>query len=170
MSRAQGSKTIDGLRIIPHIPYDLADLTQVIEALKLIQKVDPRRYDSVKRNIRTIVLAARTRKRLGRYTPAIKECQLGQVPVPENARFAPVYCYAMVLIHEATHGRLCNQFIPHTTSTKQRVEKACHKEEKRFLQKLADTDWSRWEVFTAYLAMIAERKHAGPQVRFVMTQ
>jgi hypothetical protein len=43
---------------------------------------------------------------------------------------------AVLLVHEATHGVICDRFIVNDDTRKQRIEALCKKEERRFRARL----------------------------------
>ena len=87
-----GSRVFNGVRLIAYPPHDLVTLNEVVEALELIQRIDPHRCRRVERHIQYIVLANWSPKRYAAYLARTKECRLRKLPVPENARFVKLLC------------------------------------------------------------------------------
>ena len=118
----------------------IPDLTThpVVEALRLIQSHDPRRFKRVQRFIRRILLLQGWNiKGRGMYFPSGRICTLKTL-AGERSHYSPaiVHGYAFVLIHEATHGLLNNLVFPYNQAIKPRIEKICYAESARFFRVL----------------------------------
>ena len=116
-------------------------LASTIEALQLVERTDPRRFKRIQQHVRYIVHAdlpsSACYNRLGRI------CLLDyrRYRFQENHDWY-LYCYASILVHEATHGAINSYYIPDIKPTHLRLEKLCHLEERRFLQRLATENQS----------------------------
>lgn len=118
-------------------------LEQTLEALHLVERVDPRRFRRVQRHIRFVV-----------HTElASGACynRLGRVCMVDFSRydFAKdhdwyLHSYASTLVHEATHGEVYSRYVTYSKHNRLRIEKLCHTEERRFLRALdtPDRSWS----------------------------
>ena len=106
--RIIGCRMSYGIRLIAFPPHDFVTLNEVVEAVDLICRLDPLRFRRMQRHIKKVVLAdwkwSRNPKTLARYVARTHECHVRKFPVPQNARFATVYEYTHLLVHEATHG------------------------------------------------------------------
>lgn len=104
-------------------------------ALDLIETSDPRRFRRVLREIHRIVnsdlLAVASYHRLHR----VCRIDFGRMDFKEEPEWALRY-YACTIVHEATHGHLYSKFVAYSRTTRERVERLCCLEEKRFLKTL----------------------------------
>jgi hypothetical protein len=114
-----------------------------LEALQLIERVDPRRFRRIQQQIRIIVhselVSGATYKRVGRI------CDVDYTRYKlERDHDWYLRCYASALVHEATHGVLYSRFVAYTARNRLRTEKLCQLEERRFLRRLDTPDrcWS----------------------------
>jgi hypothetical protein len=108
----------------------------IVEAMKLVERTDPRRFDRVKQRIKWIV-----NKRLFRagaiYGHATRTCFIDFHRVCDwDSQWAVGWC-ALLLVHEATHGLIHDRGVPYTRRLRSRVERLCVKEEQRFVARLA---------------------------------
>ncbi len=105
-------------------------------ALQLIEQVDPRRFFYTQREILYIVNDPLLT--VGAYHGASRCCSIDFLRYRSSLeQSAPDYewyiaSYASVIVHEATHGRIYRFGIPYNSKTWERVERLCHKEQKRF--------------------------------------
>jgi len=143
-----------------------------IDALRLIETVDLRRFRVVERELAFIVneelLSA------GRYYQPLRSCscdfsQYQFDKKHEHYEWWLAY-HAGLIVHEATHGRLMSLYFPYTKKTRLQIERICHAEQRRFVARLPserydfardlvgpfdETRWhsywnqSRWQYFTA---------------------
>lgn len=165
-----GCRICHGIRLIAYPPHDLVALTEIEEALELIHRLDPLRFRRAQRHLKAIVLAdwkwRRNPKTLACYISRRHECHLRRFPIAQNARFAAVYEYAHLLVHEATHGFLDSKGFFYSKALEQRSEGICQKEEQRFLRRLRADDPQKWEVALDYSAMLRGNRN-NRQFRFV---
>jgi hypothetical protein len=114
------------------------------EALDLIRQVDVRRFRRVQKEIRHIVNIESLGS--GAYMRRFKICKVdfGKFKSAEYPDYW-VRAYACTLVHEATHGAISSHGIPYTQANRNRIERLCHEEERRFAQRLNDgeTDWAK---------------------------
>lgn len=116
-------------------------LEQTKNALQLISETDPRRFKIVKCQIHTILNmklpVSAVYYRFGRICCV----DLSKWPFESRPEWS-VKEYAGTIVHEATHGRFCQQMIPYTKKTRGRIETACNTESLRFVRKFGDSfDW-----------------------------
>jgi hypothetical protein len=118
-------------------------LERTIEALQLVERIDPRRFRRIQQHIRFIVH--------GELASGACYWRLGRVCIVDFGRydFATdhdwyLHSYASALVHEATHGAIYSRYIAYLARNRLRIEKLCHTEERRFLQGLdtPDRSWS----------------------------
>lgn len=137
---------VDGITIID-MNYDKTDdgdfHRTMTDALCLIQKLDPARYATVKREIRYVVNAELIS--WGMYERPLRICNVDfgrLVAVPGKQYAWRVAMYAGLIVHEATHGRMDSLGFPYTRKTRVRIERICRSEQRRFLARLGLTDRS----------------------------
>jgi tetratricopeptide (TPR) repeat protein len=99
--------------------------------MALTKSLDARRYRRVCRYLHYIANTALISR--GQYGRTLKICRVDysrhfKSPYPQRN----VREYAGVLIHEATHGLLCEKGIPYDKEIRERVEQLCHLESYRF--------------------------------------
>ena len=127
-----GSRPYGGIEIMAAPPYKLGDLNEVVAALDLIRRTDPRRFARIQRFIKSIFVA-NYRTILGFYRTFGQICELKKLPIPESLRSVAIYHYASTLVHESTHGLLEKKRFPYTRANRRRIEKLCVREQARFL-------------------------------------
>ena len=110
-----------------------AFVTSVRAALDLISTFDARRYSRVQLHLRTIA-GMNLRASIACYHRIGRVCVIdwSQIVARTDNAGAHVLLLAVLLIHEATHGVICDRFIVNDHVHKQRVEALCKKEERRF--------------------------------------
>ena len=118
-------------------------MRRTLEALQLVERTDSRRFRRIQRQIRFIIHAELESGACYR--------RLGRICVVDFSRYDftkdhdwYLYCYASTLVHEATHGAIYSGYVTYAKRNRLRIEKLCHMEERRFLQKLdvPDRAWS----------------------------
>ncbi len=114
-----------------------------IQALRLIERTDPRRFDFVQQELRYIANTPLLSG--GAYKRATRRCQIDFLRY-RCARNQPGYewylaRYACTIIHEATHGRIFRFGIPYNEKTWQRIERLCYREEERFVKRLHSEEY-----------------------------
>lgn len=110
------------------------------QALQLIERVDPRRFYYIQRELCYIIneplLSGGAYCRIGRSCSIdfLRYRQYLEHTAPEYEWY--LARYASVIVHEATHGRIHRFGIPYNRRTWERVERLCHLEQKRFVTHL----------------------------------
>ena len=121
------------------VTTDNDSLAQTLtDALKLIERHDPRRFRRVQREVRYI--AADYLLAAGTWRHRTRTCALN----PQYCKIAPdspdreweLAYIAAVIVHEATHGALHSRGCPYDEKNRARVERICRTEEKRFISRL----------------------------------
>ena len=120
-------------------------LEDMAAALRLIQSADPRRFRRVQREIAAVEdvpgLSSASYRRL------MKRCYVDYARFdPEQRRQHPewyTWLFAASLLHEATHGAIYSRHIQYTPKLRERIERLCRTEERRFATR-ADTDDRQW--------------------------
>lgn len=167
--RVFGYRMCRGIRLIAYPPHDLIALREIEEALELIRRINPLRFHRVQRHIKDVVLAdwkwSPNPKTLARYLSRTHECHFRKFPIAQNARFATVYEYLHLLVHEATHGLLDAKGFFFSQALKERIESICEKEERRFVRRLRADDLQKWNIALDYSAMLRGKRHTR-QFRF----
>src|ERR1044071_2417959 len=110
-------------------------LESTLEVLKLIERVDPRRFRRIQKHVRFIVhselASGACYKRLARWCAI----DYSRYDFTEDQDWS-LLSYASALVHEATHGEIFSRYIISSARTRVRIEKLCHTEERRFLRHL----------------------------------
>ena len=126
-------KEYGGIKIVslyPEIPEAAGD---VLDALRLIHTTDPRRFRRLQRCIRRIMISPLRRRTLANYQPVGCICSLSLLPCSNVQKDLRVFGYAVLLVHESTHGMLVHHAIRHSRGRARcRAEKLCCREENRF--------------------------------------
>jgi len=117
--------------------------TDTVAALDLIQRVDPRRFARIQREIEFIVHSESLGSR-GTYKRAERTCYIdySRFEFSDNTEWN-LWLYASTLVHEATHGAIDSRFVGYTPRLRARIERLCHTEQQRFVR-LADTPERSW--------------------------
>jgi len=109
-----------------------------IDALRLIETVDPRRFRVVERELAFIV-----NKELlsgGQYYRPLRSCSCDfsryQFDKQHEQYEWWLAYHAGLIVHEATHGRLMSLYFPYTKKTRLQIERICHAEQRRFVAQL----------------------------------
>jgi len=124
------SRPFRGIELIACLPYQVDSLSEIIAALDLLQRSDPRRFRRVENYIKWVLLG--NFKPLGFYSSVGQVCGLRKMSRESSDLFA-LCGYASVLVHEGTHALLdALRFAP-TKATKDRIERLCIREQSRFL-------------------------------------
>ncbi len=106
-----------------------------IEALRLIQEADPRRFRRVKREIKCIINSLLLG--VGEYRRLCHTCRVDFARLYlENNYHESLREYACTLVHEATHGHIHSRYVPQYSKNYDRVERLCILEEMRFARRL----------------------------------
>jgi hypothetical protein len=121
------------------------------DALDLIQRYDPRRFQRILREFQIIDNCALTCG--GRYIRRLRRCEVdfGYYFDTTGGYLNPIHrgtdeyqrslaLYAATLIHEATHGKCYSHSIPYAEQNHLRIERLCHREEARFYSRLEQAD------------------------------
>jgi hypothetical protein len=164
LQRAKPSAISGDIRIVDANlnPSDDETFTHVVlSALALIERHDPRRRSRIDREISFIV--NRELVSWGLYSQEGRICSIdfGRHPLnPEEEHYHwHLARFACLLIHESTHAYLHSKNIPYTRRTRLRIERICHREERRFAARLPTDrynfgrdlirpfDGSRWEAY-----------------------
>lgn len=103
------------------------------QSLDLISHADTINYQRIRRNIRRILLMPYIN--CAAYTRITKSCiiDISQLLPEGQSRPDPVVL-SCVLVHEATHGRMCESGIWQAAAIRLRTERACMRTMRRFAQ------------------------------------
>jgi hypothetical protein len=104
------------------------------EALKLIQRLDPRRFARVERHL--LCIQNTELPGAGRFLPfGLCQVDFGRY---DFARYSDwcLYQYAGTIIHEATHGMLYAKGVRRKKSNWIQIERICRTEQNRFLVRI----------------------------------
>jgi hypothetical protein len=108
-------------------------------ALGLIKLKDPRRFRRICRYVKGIVALPIGHVQAG-YVEQLQVCAVRFEPPPSKEKLAQwAVWYASILVHEATHGLVYARGIPYDERYRERIERLCFKEERRFLTPLGLT-------------------------------
>lgn len=132
-------------------------LEKATAALRLISKVDPRRFKIVTSQVHVVVNLSLSKtaeySRLGRLCTV----DISKWPFMDKQSWS-VRDLACTIVHEATHGRFCARMIPYTQQTRTRIERACVIESMRFARKLGDDSFDWGAYFEVELARLNSQK------------
>ncbi len=135
---AFGHRKVGRICLVGMPPYRLEAVQEVADALALIRRIDCRRYRRVQKHISRIGLS--NQKPLGEYNELFRICYVRKLPVIESSPFLTNCAYALVVVHEATHGLLASKGFRCTAQTKERIERICRREEDRFISRMPEID------------------------------
>jgi len=130
--------------------------SSIVEAIKLVERTDPRRFARIKSRIKWIV-NDRLFRAGGEYHHLTQACFVDFHRVCDwDPQWAVGWC-AMLLVHEATHGLIHGRGVPYTRRLRSHVERLCVKEEQRFVARLAKSqpetaNWLKCEFNEAHWA------------------
>lgn len=116
---AEGFDVVDWAGVGSALPQ-LVD--RIREALRLIQEREPRRYGRLKKDVKRFLI---TRVAGAEYIHAIRACMLSPKYLSEGSTEQ----IAATIVHEGTHARLSAQGIRYSPSLRERIERACVREE-----------------------------------------
>ncbi len=165
IERIGNCTTFEGIKIIapPARKEEIGPpfLEGTVAALRLIQSVDPRRFRRVLREIAFVedmpLLS------LASYRRLMKSCAVDYAQYDSEQRKQHpewyTWLYATCLVHEATHGAIFSRHIQYTSRLRERIERLCWTEERRFAT-LADREDRQWSE-TLVPAFDVERYRAG---------
>lgn len=149
VARWLGSRPYRGMQIMAFPPCKLDAIIELVDALELVRRTDPRRFARIERFIKRIFLA-NYQTRLGFYRSFGCVCGLKRLPIPESSRALAVYAYAAALVHESTHGLLEKRRFPHTPANRRRLEQLCSDEQARFLARFPGIV-KKWATIVGYI-------------------
>lgn len=167
---------------------ETAFASATVEALRLIETHDPRRFRTIQRELAYIFNAVLLSA--GDYHRPLRACRCDFSRYyfdkqHEHYEWWLAY-HAGLIIHEATHGRLASLYFPYTKATRLRIERICHAEQCRFVARLPserydfardlvspfdETRWhpswnrSRWQDVTAQIRRLRESRDAAADAK-----
>lgn len=152
-----GYKTIEGIKVSETKKLENRDefYQSISSALKLIKQNDTRRFKRVVDHINHIYNDYSCFP--GCFLFIGKRCRLDSCFFPEKGIYRDHYI-AWILIHEATHGLFFQRGINYTKKTKFRIEHACFKEQKRFIDGLEICFNDEWKDFFSFNPSIEQIK------------
>jgi hypothetical protein len=109
--------------------YELVFFGRVQRALELIGRYEPRRFDRIRRDVRTICGVSGGPNYYERAGRAI------MLTLP-SILSTPAANLAMTIVHEATHGRIDDRGIAYFAENRARIETACVRQEVVFARSL----------------------------------
>ena len=155
----------------------------IVAALNLIKRVDPRRYHRIQREVRCIKNTEQIP--ITSYARLLQTCTFDYSRI--DARKNPEWYHwwlAMKLVHEASHGAIYSRNIAYTPGLRLRIERLCHREETRFAKRadMVNKQWcdalvsefderrwqphwnmTAWERVTRLIARIREARRSLPK-------
>ena len=114
--------------------------TKVEEALLLIKKFDPKRFNQIQRLVRCIFVFGDPTAR-GKWHQDLQTCEIQEeyVRLPDTA----ISEIASTIVHEATHARLMRLGIDYQEPKRLRIERLCFKASQAFARRLPKPDRDR---------------------------
>lgn len=139
------TKRISGFEVVDMsiAEHDAVCFDRVAKVLDLIQRVDPRRFRRMSRDVRRILIT-HTGGAAGSYWSDLDACALDAQHLLGSLESA-----AMTLVHEATHARLRRAGFSYTPELRPRLERLCLEAEIAFGERLPNSS-----------DLIAEAQHA----------
>ncbi len=149
LERLASRVTFEGIKIIgPPVGKGESQppfLENTVAALRLIQSADPRRFRRVQREIALVedtpLLASASYRRLTKYC-AVDYARYDADKLRQHSEWY-AWVYATVLVHEATHGAVYSRHIQYTPRLRERIERLCCAEARRFATR-ADREDRQW--------------------------
>jgi hypothetical protein len=126
LARTTRSHSYRGIQLLTGPPLRTESLADIELALDLVARTDPRRSARIQQWIKRIVLA--DTRNFGAYWSLGRICAVKRL-----THAGRVYAYAAVLVHESTHGLISGRGLVYSRSTRDRIERICRMEHKRFL-------------------------------------
>lgn len=118
-----------GFEVVLAFNTDDADalLQKIEDALSIIEEGDPRRYQRIRRDLRSVLI---TRAGGPEFLPPLSACLLGYQLIKD----ATPVGLAFMIVHEAAHARLWRRGVRYDFQVRDRVERLCITEELRFAE------------------------------------
>jgi hypothetical protein len=135
--RLSTSRIVDGLWIGAAEGEREPSLDRVEGALRLIKTYDPRRYQRLLRDLDRIWVHLLTGY-VAQFNGSLRACEIEiRFVVNENTTLEVL---AATIVHEATHARLEHCGIQYDAALRERIEKACIRQEVLFASRLPGAD------------------------------
>ena len=126
------------------------ELKYIAEALALIERHDPRRFQRVLRTIKRICVARW--KRFVSNAPTVKLCLVQSIPADAKVSSRTrALAYAFVIIYCATEGYFYRRGIPWTRANASRIKRACAIECTYFLRHFPKEGSEAFELIRPHL-------------------
>jgi hypothetical protein len=123
------------VNLTPKEKWSEAFVPRTVEALELVERLDPVRFGRMQRQLKYILCDQWASNTMGRYEVRSGICR---VNFPwfnfEKYPTGAPYIYAAVLVHEATHGAIANGEIPLPDVRRGEIERFCDSEAAGFLR------------------------------------
>jgi len=119
-------------------------IAKVVEALLLIEQLDPRRYRRIAHDVPRILVA---RANGARYWFVTNTCLLDLNELERDSTGMT----ALAIVHEAIHARLARQGIFSWPHLRYRIERRCVAEERTLVDLLRHAGWEGTEKVAAWL-------------------
>jgi hypothetical protein len=120
-------------------------LRRTMEALELLRRADARRFKRVCSQLRYIV-HRELAFAYGQYNARLAACYVDFTRLDfSKDPNRTLWCYAAILVHEATHGSIHRHRVPYSPGTRERVERLCNIETARFLRRYTRSAGDLWE-------------------------
>ncbi len=122
-----------------------AFLARTTEALELIRRVDSRRFNRVRSQLKYIV-HQELPFAYGKYDQWLGACCVDFTRLDFSKHpNTMLWGYAAILVHEATHGAIHSFGIPYSRRTRERIEHLCDVESVRFLRRNSHRAADAWD-------------------------
>lgn len=127
-------ESVDGIKVcaLGGLENNLSFLACALDALDLIEQQSPRHYRRIRKHLSYIVDTELLST--AEYEGASHACRVDftRMNHPLHAEWM-CWCFAGILVHEATHGLISDRGINYSRTNHVRIEKICCAEENRFL-------------------------------------
>lgn len=156
-----------GIRVV-QIPAasSVERVLQLADALELLARIDSRRLQRVRAQIRFFVLCKCGN--VGHYQRIGRICRVNGARVDKwRNPLVSVAALAAVIVHESTHGTLEGKWFPYCQRNRKRIERICSLEAARFLVRAARLEPGLGNFPDLYMARLRSEGHGAGDERGV---
>jgi hypothetical protein len=122
-----------------------AFVTRTTEALDLIRRVDSRRFNLIRAQIKYII-HQELPFAYAKYDRQLRACYVDFTRLDFSKHPTTMsWGYAAIVVHEATHGRIHGFGVPNSRRNRERIEYLCDAESARFLRRNGHRTANAWQ-------------------------
>jgi len=138
---------LEGIKIADLVEDEKSFEESITSSLLRIKELDPRRFITVKKEIRWLMNSNQVPKYGGQYRRRNRVCLLNYSAYSEDDKLVSLF-FAGLVVHEATHGLLDSKGFRYTKENRVQIERICTAEENRFYKRAEN-------VYPEYEGMLA---------------